>query len=117
MSYRELQGTVGGELEPAAIPQQLFSSQLFQGGTSPQTEIVFAARRTHDGNVSLFTSAKFEKEVQPRSVIEIQCNSKKPILDLIFPPDEIGKVMATFPDASLESKLTQPDFVFRSLAR
>lgn len=90
---KDTQKKIGEPLTADEFPAELLSSALFPGASNPQTDMVFASRRSHDGLLGIYTSPSFEKVVCPQADIEsVFLQNEKPMLGLIFPPEELQKV-------------------------
>jgi hypothetical protein len=82
------------ELTVESIPASLVTSAaLFLGGGTPATEIVFASLQTHEGQLSVYTSPDFEREIATMSEVKIASHvSTDHMLRRMFPSDEMCKV-------------------------
>lgn len=91
----EKQRCLGEPFMVDAIPHRLLSGSLFPEGRAPASEIVFGTLRTHRGLLSLYCSPSFEREIASKAEIETAyCHNTKPMLEFMFPPEEIEKVSA-----------------------
>lgn len=81
-----------GRLPIFAIPSPLTSSHIFPGGISPENEVVVATCSTEHGEISMYTSPLFERNVVDRAEIDKGRRQRTQLLAMMLPEKEVDKV-------------------------